>query len=566
MRKMETDVLVIGSGAAGFYAAIRAAESGLRVTLWEKGLAGRSGGTVSGAGPSAYGPFSDPEDSTDSHFRDTVKGGSYLSDQPLVRVLVEETQHRIQELEDWGIRFDKNSDGSLLVYLAGGHSHPRVMAISDRVGLQMCKVLRTKLHTFKNITFAEDMLATKVMVEDGQVCGAVGVDFRNDEIVSMITPSVVLATGGVGQLYPVTSNPIQVTGDGMAIAFEAGANLLNMEQVQFFPCGLVHPPSLKGFILGVQECAKLYNSHDERFMEKYEPEKLELTTRDRLARGIHSEITAGRGTEHGGVWLDAMNLGDDIYKSFMHEIEVTAERGFDYRQQRIEVAPSVHFFMGGVEIDTDAGSSVPGLFAAGECSGGLQGGNRLSGNALSELLVFGSRAGAAAAKHAKQTSLATCEAQSRAEEGRILEILKRPESELTPNAGKTLLRQIMGKHMGVTRTGEGLTKAAEELRKLKGLLPSIYVQGTELQFNQSLQSYLELEKMVTISQTMVESARIRKESRGAHFREDYPEWDIANVPQCTLVCQDSGELVIQTRPAKMTEMTLGQSASTEHTG
>ncbi len=554
MKFTETDVLVIGSGAAGFYAAIRAAESGLRVTLWEKGLAGRSGGTVSGAGPSAYGSWSDPQDSTDSHFRDTVEGGSYLSDQPLVRVLVEETQHRIKELEDWGIRFDKNSDGSNSVYLAGGHSYPRVMEISDRVGLQMCKVLRTKLHTFKNATFGEDMLATRIMVEDGKICGAVGVDFRNGETVSMNTPSVVLATGGVGQLYPVTSNPIQVTGDGMAIAYEAGANLLNMEQVQFFPCGLVHPPSLQGFILGIQECARLFNKDEERFMEKYEPEKLELTTRDRLARGIHAEITAGRGTEHGGVWLDAMNLGDDTYKSFMHEIEVTAERGFDYRQQRVEIAPSAHFFMGGIEIDTDAGSSVPGLFAAGECSSGLQGGNRLSGNALSELLVFGSRAGDAAVKHAKETTLASCEEQGKAEETRILEILDRPESDLTPNEGKNRLRKIMGDYMGVTRDGGDLKKATKELKKLKGLLPSIYVQGTALQFNQSLQAYLELEKMVTISQTMVESAIVRKESRGAHFREDYPEWDTSTAPQCTLTSLEGKDPVVTTRPVKMTEI------------
>ncbi|MDA3902411.1 MAG: FAD-dependent oxidoreductase [Desulfuromusa sp.] len=560
MKFTETDVLVIGSGAAGFYAAIRAAESGLRVTLWEKGLAGRSGGTVSGAGPSAYGPFSDPEDSTDSHFRNTVEGGSYLSDQPLVRVLVEETQHRIQELEDWGIRFDKNSDGSYVIYLAGGHSYPRVMAISDRVGLQMCKVLRTKLHTFKNVTFGEDMLATKIMVEVGRVCGAVGVDFRNGETVSMNTPSVVLATGGVGQLYPVTSNPIQVTGDGMAIAYEAGANLLNMEQVQFFPCGLVHPPSLKGFILGIQECAKLYNKDNERFMEKYEPEKLELTTRDRLARAIHSEITAGRGTEHGGVWLDAIDLGDDTYKSFMHEIEVTAERGYDYREKRLEIAPSVHYFMGGVEIDTDASSSVPGLFSAGECSGGLQGGNRLSGNALSELLVFGSRAGEAAVKHAKNTTLASCEEQGKAEKDRILESLNRPKSDMTPNKGKNRLRKIMADYMGVTRTGEGLEKAVKEMQKLKELLPTIYVQGTAVQFNQSLQSYLELEKMVTISQAMIESAIIRKESRGAHFREDYPEWDTATAPQCTLASLEGSEPVIRTRPVKMTEIPPGQSA------
>ncbi|MEE4254643.1 MAG: FAD-dependent oxidoreductase [Desulfuromusa sp.] len=560
MKSTETDVLVIGSGAAGFYAAIRAAESGMRVTLWEKGLAGRSGGTVSGAGPSAYGSFSDPDDSADSLFHDTVEGGSYLSDQPLVRILADEARLRIQELEDWGIRFDKNSDGSYLIYTAGGHSHPRVMAISDRVGLQMSKVLRTKLHTFKNVTFGEDTLATKILVNDGYVSGAVGVDFRHGETVCMQAPSVILATGGVGQLYPVTSNPVQVTGDGMAIAYEAGANLINMEQVQFFPCGMVHPPSLKGFILGIQEYAKLYNSENERFMEKYEPEKLELTTRDRLARGIHSEITAGRGTEHGGVWLDAMDLDDEIYKSFLHEIEVSADRGYDYRKQRLEIAPSAHYFMGGVEIDTDTSTSLPGLFAAGECSGGLQGGNRLSGNALSELLVFGSRAGAAAVAHAKGAAISPCKDQAQAEEERIIKAFNRPKSDMTPNEGKKILRSIMAKYMGVTRTGQGLEQAAKELLKLKEILPTVHVQGSSLQFNQSLQSYLELEKMVIISQTMVAAATIRKESRGAHYREDYPEWDRSIAPQCTLACVEDHKSVIKTRPVKMTEITPEQSA------
>jgi len=560
MKSTETDVLVIGSGAAGFYAAIRAAESGLRITLWEKGLAGRSGGTVSGAGPSAYGSFSNPEDSADSLFRDTVEGGSFLSDQSLVRILADEARLRIQELEDWGIRFDKNSDGTYIIYTAGGHSHPRVMAISDRVGLQMSKVLRTKLHTFKNVNFGEDTLATKILVNDGLVSGAVGVDFRNGETVCMKASAVVLATGGVGQLYPVTSNPIQVTGDGMAIAYEAGANLINMEQVQFFPCGLVHPPSLQGFILGIQEYAKLYNCKNERFMEKYEPEKLELTTRDRLARGIHAEITAGRGTEHGGVWLDAVDLSDEIYKSFMHEIEVAAGRGYDYRKQRVEIAPSAHYFMGGIEIDTEASTSLPGLFAAGECSGGLQGGNRLSGNALSELLVFGSRAGAAAIKHARETTIGSCEEQGQVEEDRIIKVFNRPKSNLTPSEGKKMLRTIMAEYMGVTRTGKGLEQAVIELQKLQELLPTVYVQGVTLQFNQSLQSYLELEKMVTISQTMVAAAMIRKESRGAHYREDYPKWDTSIAPQCTLARLEGSQPVIKTRPVKMTEIAPEKSA------
>ena len=558
MNLSKTDVLVIGSGAAGFYAAIRAAESGLRVTLWEKGLAGRSGSTVSGAGPSAYGSWSNPQDSSDVLLRDTIKGGSYLSDQPLVRILAEEAHLRIQELEEWGIRFDKDSDGSYVTYIAGGHSHPRVMAISDRVGLQMIKVLRTKLHTFKNITFGEDILATKIMVENGRVSGVVGVDFRNGETICMGTSSIVLATGGLGQLFPVTSNPVQVTGDGMAMAYEAGANLINMEQVQFFPCGMVYPPSLKGFILGIQEYAKLYNKDNQRFMEKYEPEKLELTTRDCLARCIHAEISEGRGTEHGGVWLDATHLDDEVFKSFMHEIEVSAERGYDYRKQRVEIAPSAHYFMGGIEIDINAASSIPGLFAAGECSGGLQGGNRLSGNALAELLVFGSRAGEAAVNNAKKVRIVGCEEQGKVEETRVLKLLKRPESEITPNYGKNMLRTIMGKYMGVTRIGSDLKKAAKELKDLKKWLPDIHIQGNTLQFNQSLQSYLELEKMVTISQSMVEAARIRKESRGAHFREDYPEWDRSIPPQCTLSYMEGSDLIIKTRPVKMTEITLEQ--------
>lgn len=562
MKILTTDVLVIGSGAAGFYAAIRAAESGLRVTLWEKGLAGRSGGTVSGAGPSAYGSWSDPQDSSDSLFRDTVIGGSYLSDQPLVRVLAEEAHLRIRELEAWGIRFDKNPDGSYVTYTAGGHSYPRVMAISDRVGLQMIKVLRTRLHCFNNVVCGEDLQATRILTDAGRVCGAVGVDFRNGEIVCINTSSVILATGGVGQLYPVTSNPIQVTGDGIAIAHEAGANLLNMEQVQFFPCGMVHPPSLKGFILGIQEYAKLYNRDNERFMKKYEPKKLELTTRDRLARAIHAEICAGRGTASGGVWLDATGLTDEVYKSFLHEIEVTAERGYDYRKQRVEIGPSAHYFMGGIEIDTDASTSLPGLFAAGECSGGLQGGNRLSGNALSELLVFGSRAGESAVKHAQSATLPSCEAQGKAEQTRILSALHRPESKLTPNLGKTHLRRIMGDSMGVTRTGEGLKKALDELHVLKEQLPMVHVQGGGIQFNQSLQAYLELEKMVSLSRIMVESAIIRQESRGAHFREDYPQWDTTTVPQCTLAYRDEHQSAVLTRPVKMTEITPDQDSQT----
>ncbi|MCF8108987.1 MAG: FAD-binding protein [Desulfohalobiaceae bacterium] len=551
----ETDVLIIGTGGAGLYAAIRAAEAGMRVTIWEKGLVGRSGGTVSGAGISAVGPWSDPEDSPEVYFQDTVKGGSFLSDQPLARILAEEARDRIMEMECWGLCFDREADGSYVLDRAGGHSFPRVMAISDRVGLQMTKVLRTRLLCFEAEHYP-DVVTTRLLTRNGQIIGAMGLDLRAGEIHLIKAPSVVLATGGIGQLYPVTSNPVQVTGDGLSLALEAGAALVNMEQVQFYPCGLVHPPSLRGFILGIQEYAKLYNVKNERFMGRYEPDSFEHTTRDRLARGIFAEISAGRGTEHGGVYLDATDLPETTFRSFMHEIEICAERGFDYRKQRVEIAPAAHFFMGGVGIDAQAGTSLVGLFAAGEVSGGVQGGNRLSGNSLSEIVVFGSRAGVSAAKHAEGSGrYEPDKEQVAAEESRLQILLKRKTSELSPTWGKKRLRHIMREHAGVVRKAEGLTAAREQLQELEeDLLPRINIQGSHFHFNQSLQAYLELEKMVKAARAVVGAGLARKESRGAHFREDFPEWDTTVPPRCTVVRLENDKLVVGLRPAQLTEM------------
>lgn len=551
----ETDVLIIGTGGAGLYAGIRAAEAGMRVTIWEKGLVGRSGGTVSGAGISAVGPWSDPQDSSDVYFRDTVKGGSFLSDQPLARILAEEAQDRVMELQQWGLCFDREADGSYVLDRAGGHSFPRVMAISDRVGLQMTKVLRTRLLCFE-AEHHPDVMTTRILTKQGRVTGAMGLDLGSGEILQIEAPSVVLATGGIGQLYPVTSNPVQVTGDGLALALEAGAKLLNMEQVQFYPCGLVHPVSLRGFILGIQEYAKLYNKDNERFMGRYEPENFEHTTRDRLARGIFAEISAGRGTEHGGVYLDATDLPEATFRSFMHEIEICAERGFDYRQQRVEIAPAAHFFMGGVGIDDQARTSIPGLFAAGEVSGGVQGGNRLSGNSLSEILVFGSRAGTSAAEHARENEARdTDHEQVAEEEARLQALLRRKSTDLSPSRGKDRLKFIMAEHAGVVRSAKGLTAAQEALKAVQEeLLPGIRIQGSHFRYNQSALAFLELEKMVTAARAVVSAGLGREESRGAHFREDFPDWDTTVPPRCTVVRLENDKLVVGLRPAQLTEM------------
>ncbi|MGD2271973.1 MAG: FAD-binding protein [Desulfobacterales bacterium] len=557
MQVFETDVLVIGTGGAGLYAAIRAAEAGRRVTILDKGLVGRSGGTVSGAGVSAVGPWSEPGDSVDVHFRDTIVGGSYLSDQPLVRVLTTEAQDRVREMESWGLCFDKKPDGRYVLDRAGGHSYPRVMAISDRVGLQMTKVLRAQLLR-QGVDHRQDVTITRLFTHDGGVVGAMGVDLGNGEIVQFSAPAVVLATGGIGQLYPVTSNPIKVTGDGLALALEAGASLINMEQVQFYPCGMVHPPSLHGFILGIQEYAKLYNAENERFMAKYEPELLEHTTRDRLARGIYNEIVEGRGTQHGGVFLDATEVPEETLRSFMYEREICAERGFDYHDQRVEIAPSAHFFMGGIAIDRDARSTVTGLFAAGEVSGGVQGGNRLSGNSLSEILVFGSRAGVSAARHADQADHQAPDKEQVAEEtARLEKLLKRGVSELTPAQARDRLRAVMQAHVYVSRTVKGLQKAGQALEEIEqDLLPRIGINGSGLHHNYSLLAYLDMEKMVKTAQMIVSAAQTRKESRGAHYMEDFPEPDTASPPYCTVIRMDEGALNMQAgvRPVDMTEI------------
>lgn len=557
MRVIDTDVLVIGTGGAGLYAAIRASEAGRRVTILDKGLVGRSGGTVSGAGVSAVGPWCEPGDSVDVHFRDTVVGGSYLSDQPLVRVLTSEAQDRVMEMESWGLCFDKKPNGRYVLDRAGGHSYPRVMAISDRVGLQMTKVLRAQLLR-QEVDHHPDLTTTRLLTHDGKVTGAMGLDLGNGEIIQFNTMAVVLATGGVGQLYPVTSNPIKVTGDGLALAMAAGASLINMEQVQFFPCGLVHPPSLHGFILGIQEYAKLYNVNEERFMAKYEPELLEHVTRDRLARGIYTEIAEGRGTQHGGVYLDATEVPEETLKSFMYEREMCSERGFDYHEKRVEIAPSAHFFMGGVAIDSDAQSTVPGLFAAGEVSGGVQGGNRLSGNSLSEILVFGSRAGVSAARYADQTDRRTPDKEQVAEEtARLEELIKRGVSELMPAQAKDRLRSIMQAHVYVSRTVKGLEKARQAVEEIEQeLLPRVGINGSELQQNYSLLAYLDMEKMVKTAQMIVAAAQTRKESRGAHYLEDFPEPDTSSPPYCTVIKIDEGTLNLQAglRPVDLTEI------------
>lgn len=555
MREIETDVLVIGTGGAGLYAAVKAVDQGAEVVVWDKGLVGRSGGTVGGAGIAGVGRWSKKGDDLDIYFKDTVLGGSFLNEQPLVRILVEEAERRITELEEWGLKFDRDSDGNYVLDRAGGHSFPRLMAIGDRVGLQMTKILRTQVMK-RDITRCTDVWATRLVEKAGKIAGAVGLDLKHGEVLFVNTPSVVLATGGVGQLYQNTSNPVQCTGDGLALAFRAGAEMLNMEQVQFYPSGLVCPLSLRGFILGIQEYSTLYNFKKERFMRRYDPENLEGTTRDKLARAIQAEIDAGRGSEHGGVYLDATDISMDKYGSFEHEMEVVEERGFDLRKQCVEVAPSAHYYMGGVKIGENGETNISGLFAAGEVSSGVQGGNRLSGNSLAGITVFGCRAGINAARYATKATRKKVKLTSFSDEEELHQLLKESKGRFTPEESKQKLRVIMAKEVGVLRNQKGLERALSQLEKMRDdLSEQVKIEGSSLLQNYSVASYLELQNMVDVAELIVRSAISRKESLGAHYRVDYPTLDDPEIRQCIELVKRNGSLAIKKREADMTELT-----------
>jgi fumarate reductase (CoM/CoB) subunit A len=506
----------------------------------------------------SVGKWSRTGDDPEVYFRDTVTAGSYLNDQPLVRILAEESGDRIEEMENWGLNFDREPDGDYVLDEAGGHSFPRLLAISDRVGLQMTKVLRAQV-TKRDVTQFADVVATELVKRNGRIAGAKGLDLQRGELLTVNAPSVVLATGGIGQLYPNTSNPVQCTGDGVALAYRAGARVMNMEQVQFYPSGMVDPPSLRGFILGIQEYSKLYNSENERFMKRYQPEKLESTTRDSLARAIQAEIDEGRGTEHGGVFLDATELTDDEYRSFQHEMEIASERGYDLREEWVEVAPSAHYFMGGVEIDEHGETSLPGLFAAGEVSAGVQGGNRLSGNSLAGIAVFGARAGKRAANYARDISGINSEAKSiKGSESRT-DLPGSSKGSMTPEEAKDELREIMAEGAGVTRDEDCLNNALTKLMELKSrLTEDINLNGESLLHNYGVASYLELDNMLTVAELIVHSALERRESLGAHYREDYRELDDPNVRDCIEIFREDGERRLERRSAVMDEIQPGE--------
>jgi len=527
----EHDVLVIGAGGAGLRAAIEALAQGASVGVVCKSLLGKAHTVMAEGGIAAAMANVDKADDWRTHFRDTMRGGKMLNNWRMAQLHAQEAPARIHELEQWGALFDRTEDGQILQRAFGGHTFRRLCHVGDRTGLEMIRTLQDRgVH----MGFDVYMECTVVqLLKDGpRIAGAIAYWREQGRFVVFKAKSVVIATGGIGKAWPITSNSWEYTGDGMALAYEAGADLLDMEFVQFHPTGMVWPPGVQGIL--VTEAVRgeggiLRNKSGERFMERYDPKRLELSTRDIVSRAIYTEVREGRGTEHGGAYLDISHKPAEYVKrklpSMYHQFKELAD--VDITKEPMEVGPTCHYMMGGIRVDAEtAQTAVPGLFAAGEAAAGLHGANRLGGNSLSDLLVFGRRAGLAAANHAKQVaSPAMDPAQLERAEKEALEPFQRKNGD-NPYAIHRDLQATMQNLVGIFRNRDDVQRALGALEKFRQRLARVSVEGSRL-FNPGWHLALELKSMLTVSEAVARSALVREESRGAHSRIDFPNLDPA---------------------------------------
>ncbi|MGC2526584.1 MAG: FAD-binding protein [Candidatus Acidiferrum sp.] len=542
----EHDVLIIGAGGAGLRAAIEALAHGASVGVVCKSLLGKAHTVMAEGGIAAAMANVDAADGWKPHFKDTMFGGKYLNNWRMAQLHAQESPDRVRELEQWGALFDRTASGAILQRAFGGHTYKRLCHVGDRTGLEMIRTLQDRGVQLGFDVYME-CTVTRLLTDGGRIAGAFAYWRENGRFIVFKAKSIVIATGGIGKAWPITSNSWECTGDGMTLAYEAGAELMDMEFVQFHPTGMVWPPGVQGLL--VTEAVRgeggiLRNKLGERFMEKYDPKRMELSTRDVVARSIYTEVKEGRGTEHGGAYLDISHKPAEYVKkklpSMYHQFKELAD--VDITKGPMEVGPTCHYVMGGIRVEAEtAQSTLPGLFAAGEAAAGLHGSNRLGGNSLSDLLVFGRRAGEAAAKHAKQVSppgLAL--AQIEEAERELLAPFSNTGSE-SPYAVQRDLQKVMQSLVGIFRTDEDLKKAFAELEKLKARAAKASVEGSRL-FNPGWHLTRELNSMLTISEAVALSALTRTESRGAHSRIDFPNYDPVWAKKHNVIVQEGGKM------------------------
>jgi len=548
----EHDVLIIGAGGAGLRAAIEALAQGVRVGVVCKSLLGKAHTVMAEGGIAAAMANVDTSDDWRAHFRDTMRGGKFLNNWRMAQLHAQEAPERVRELEQWGALFDRTENGDILQRAFGGHTFKRLCHVGDRTGLEMIRTLQDRgVHL--GIDVYMECTITRLLKDGGRIAGAFGYWREQGRFIVFRAKSVIICTGGIGKAWKITSNSWEYTGDGMALAYDAGAHLMDMEFVQFHPTGMVWPPGVQGIL--VTEAVRgeggiLRNKGGERFMERYDPKKLELSTRDVVARSIYTEVREGRGTEHGGAFLDISHKPADYVKrklpSMYHQFLELAD--VDITREPMEVGPTCHYMMGGIRVDAEtAQASIPGLFAAGEAAVGLHGANRLGGNSLSDLLVFGRRAGLAAAEHAKRSETPTIDSSHIEEAVRqMLAPFERLDGD-GPYAIHSDLQTAMQSLVGIFRQEEDLSRALSEIEKLKARASLIRVEGSRL-FNPGWHLVWDLHSMLTIAEAVTRSALARRESRGAHSRIDYPGLDDAWGKKHNVVVKNAGTMTLVETP------------------
>ena len=555
----EHDVLVIGAGGAGLRAAIEAAARGASVGLVCKSLLGKAHTVMAEGGVAAALANVDDRDNWKVHFADTMRGGQYVNNWRMAELHAQEAPDRVNELERWGAVFDRTADGRILQRNFGGHRYPRLAHVGDRTGLEMIRTLQDHAIHLGIVVYMEHTI-TALLKDGDRIAGAFGYDRERGYLCVFAAPAIVLATGGVGRAYTITSNSWEYTGDGHALAYHAGADLMDLEFVQFHPTGMVWPPSVRGILVteGVRgEGGVLLNKDGRRFLFDDIPENYraqtadneeegwrytqgdknarrppELLTRDHVARAIMREVRAGRGSPHGGVYLDIAWIAKRLPKaaehikkklpSMYHQFKQLA--GIDITKEPMEVGPTTHYLMGGIRVDGDTQmSTVPGLFAAGECAAGLHGANRLGGNSLSDLLVFGKRAGeqAAAFANAQPASLVPDkEVEAAAEQ--LLAPFQRDDGGEGPYRIQHELQGLMQDKVGIVRRESEMVEALAGIERLIARAANVGVTGNR-EYNPGWHTAVDLSSMLTCAEAITRSALTREESRGGHFRDDHPD-------------------------------------------
>ncbi|MER6172632.1 fumarate reductase/succinate dehydrogenase flavoprotein subunit [Streptosporangium sp. NPDC001681] len=586
IERHEYDVVVIGAGGAGLRAAIEARQQGKRTAIVCKSLFGKAHTVMAEGGAAAAMGNVNSDDNWMVHFRDTMRGGKFLNNWRMAELHAKEAPDRVWELEAWGALFDRTKDGKISQRNFGGHEYPRLAHVGDRTGLELIRTLQQRVVALQQedeklhgdaeayIKVFQECTVTRLLKDGDAICGAFGYWRENGKLILFDAPAIVLATGGIGKSYVVTSNSWEYTGDGHALALLAGANLINMEFIQFHPTGMVWPPSVRGIL--VTESVRgdggvLRNSEGKRFMFDYIPEVFkdkyatseeegdrwytdqannrrppELLPRDEVARAINSEVKAGRGSPQGGVYLDVSTRlpAAEIIKrlpSMHHQFKELAD--VDITKEAMQVGPTCHYIMGGVEVDADTGAAaVPGLFAAGEVSGGMHGSNRLGGNSLSDLLVFGRRAGMGAASYVDGLAARPKISEESVAKASAEALAPLERSGENPYEVHHELQRTMNELVGIIRKSEEVSEALEAVEKLKERAQNVGAAGSRI-YNPGWHLALDLRNMLLVSECVAKAALLREESRGGHTRDDFPvmsaEWR-TKILRCALTPDGSG--------------------------